>query len=173
MSKYIDRAFADFLPDFTKYCENSDIETAKKTERLLGLKLDLPKNKGFSESYREIEYMAKANGGSALPIIIDPSAVLDTPDSLADLLLDATDAFLETIAIVKFPASEPVVWAEKEFGNEKISVFPASERIASLQKILAEMLGAVPAVFVFGDDSASLLLPLENGVYIRITKSLS
>lgn len=173
MSKYIDRAFADFLPDFTKYCEDSDMETAQKAERLLGLKLDLPKSKTFSESYREIEYMAKASGGSALPIIIDPSAVLDTPDSLTDLLLDATDTFLETIAIVKFPTAEPIVWAEKEFGNEKISVFPASERITSLQKVLAEMLGTVPAVFVFGDDSASLLLPLENGAYIRITKSSS
>ena len=172
MSKYIDRAFADFLPDFTKFCEDSDKETVKKAEQLLGLKLALPKYNEFSKSYRDVEYMAKASGGSALPIIIDPSAVLDTPDSLADLLFDATDTFLETIAIVRFPDPEPTVWAEKEFGSGKISVIPANERILSLQKVLAEMLGAVPAVFVFGGDSSSLLIPLENGVYVKIDKLL-
>lgn len=172
LSKYIDRAFADFLPDFTEYCANSDKEIADKAERSLGLKLTLPKYDEFAKSYRNIEYMAKANGGSALPVIIDPSAVLDSQDSVADLLLDATDMFLETIAIAKFPTADPIAWAEKDFGVEKISVIPSNERIASLQKCLADMLGAVPAVFAFDENGATLLIPLENGVYVRISKEL-
>lgn len=172
LSKYIDRAFADFLPDFIKYCEDSDNENVQKAERILGLKLTLPKYNEFAKIYRETEYMTKANGGSALPVVIDPSAVPDTQDSVADLLLDATDTLLETIAIVKFPAAEPIVWAEKSFGSEKISVIPTNERISSLQKCLADMLGAVPAVFTFDENSATLLIPLENGVYVRVTKQL-
>ena len=174
MSKYIDRAFADFLPDFTAYCERSDKENVQKAEQLLGLKLTLPKYSEFAETYRNAEYMTKASGGSALPIVIDPSAVLDTQDGVAELLLDATDTFLETVAIIKFPTAEPTVWAEKEFGSGKvkISVIPPDERIASLQKCLSGMLGAAPAMFTSDEDSATLLIPLENGVYVRVTKLL-
>lgn len=172
MSKYIERAFADFLPEFTEYCESSDKENVKNAESLLGLKLTLPKYNEFAKCYKDTEYMAKASGGSALPIIIDTSTDTDTQSSVANLLLDATDTFLDTIAIVRFPAPEPVVWAEKEFGSENVSVIPANERILSLQKVLTESLGAVPAIFVSGEDSASLLIPLENGVYIRVVKTL-
>ena len=173
MSKYIERAFADFLTDFTKYCENTDKENVVNAEAMLRLDVDLPKYNEFSKSYRDVEYMAKAGGGSALPLIIDPSASLDTQDGVADLLLDATDPFLETLAIIKFPTPDPVVWAEKSFGSGKISVIPANERIISLQKALAETLGAAPAIFSFNDETATLLLPLENGVYVKITKLLT
>ena len=172
MSKYIDRAFADFLPDFTEYCEITDNANVKNAERLLGLTVTLPKNGEFINSCRGIEYTAKANGGSALPVIIDPSAVPDTQDGVADLLRDAADVFLETIAVISFPTPDPIVWAEKNFGSEKISVIPANDRIVSLQKGLAEMLGRVPAIFVFDDESASLLIPLDNGVYVKIKKLL-
>lgn len=173
LSKLIDRAFADFLPDFVEYCANNDKETAKRAEDILGLKLTLP-NPGeqVAKCYRDIEYMAKAGGSSALPIIIDPSAEADTPESLADLLLDATDTFLETIAIVKFPSADPMSWVEKEFSKDckGILVIPTDERILSLQKTLKEMLGAVPAVLTLGEPGAALLIPLENGVYVRVNK---
>lgn len=171
MCKYIERAFADFLPDFKDYCLRSDEAIIEKAEAVLGLKPTLTGYDGrVCDAFRNTEYMAKANGGSALPIIITPGAATDTADALADILLDATDTFLETIAIVKFPAAEPMIWAEKEFGGDKISVIPSDERIASLQKTLADMLGAVPAVLSLDEDGAALLIPLENGVYVRITK---
>lgn len=172
MSEYIERAFADFLPDFMKYCENSDKENVRSAERLLGLKLELPKYNEFSKSYREVKYTAKTKGGSALPIIIDPSAVLKYQDSVADLLRDATDTLLETIAIVSFPDPEPMAWAMENFDNEKMSVIPPDERISSLQKSLAETLGAVPAIFAFGEDTVSLLIPVEQGAYIKINEPL-
>lgn len=172
MSQYIERAFADFLPEFEEYCARSDKENVQTAERLLGLKLSLPKYTEFDTAYKNIEYMAKANGGSALPIIIDPSAVLDTEESIADLLLDATDTLLETIAVVNFPAPEPIVWAEMHFGTEKISVIRANDRITFLQNALAEILGAVPAVFTSDETGAALLIPLANGDYIRIVKRL-
>lgn len=171
LSKYIDRAFADFLPDFADYCEKSDRETVEKAEKALGLKLALPKYNEFAKTYRDTEYMAKAGGGTAMPIIIDPGAVLDTPDNVANVLLDATDTFLDTIAIVNFPNADPLVWVEKNFGGDKISVIPTDERITSLQETLAGMLGAVPAVFSFNEEGgATLLIPLENGVYVRVAR---
>lgn len=172
MSKYIDRAFADFLPGFADYCARSDKENTEKAEKLLGLKLTLPKQtEQIAKSYREVEYMAKASGGCALPMIVDFGGSADTQDDVSDLLLDATDPYLETVAMVNFPSDDPVNWAEKEFGGEKFSVIPSNDRIASLQHTLAEMFGAVPAILTFDEMSATLLIPLENGVYIRFAKT--
>lgn len=171
LSKYIDRAFADFLPGFTEYCANSDKEAVEKAEKLLGLKLTLPKQgERIAKSCRDIAYMAKANGGCALPMIIDFGGCANSQEELSDILLDATDTFLETIAIANFPSDDPVSWAEKSFGGEKYSVIPTSERIASLQKTLAEMLGDVPAILTLDEMKTELLIPLKNGIYVRFVK---
>lgn len=171
LSKYIDRAFSDFLPDFTEYCAKTDKETAEKAEKLLGLKLTLPRqDEQIAKAYRDIEYMSKASGGCALPMIIDLGGCADTQDDVSDLLLDATDTFLETVVIANFTSDDPVNWTEKNFGGEKFSVIPSNDRIASLQSTLADMFGAVPAILTFDEESATLLIPLENGVYIRFAK---
>lgn len=172
LSKYIDRAFSNFLPDFTEYCAKADKENIEKAEKLLGLELTLPrKDVQIAKSYRDIEYMAKAGGNRALPLVVDSGGCVDTQEVVSDLLLDATDTFLETIAIATFPSDNPVSWAEKNFGGEKFSVIPTNDRIASLQSTLAEMFGAVPAILTFDEEDATLLIPLENGVYMRFAKS--
>lgn len=170
MSKYIDRAFADFLPGFSEFRHNSDLDAVKAAERTLGISLLLPAYDEFEKQFRTTEYMTKANGHCALPIIIDKGGAADTEDAVCELLRDATDTFLVTAAIAKFPAADPVAWAEKSFGGTKITVIPANERITSLQNYLADILGAVPALFTYDESGAALLLPMENGVYLRVAK---
>ena len=172
MSEYIERAYADFLPDFVKYCEDTDIENVKTAEDQLGLKIELPKYNEFTESYRSARYTAKSKGGSALPIILDPSAVLNNQDDIANLLLDAADPFLETVAIVHFPTAEPEDWASNQFENMGYYVIEPNERIISLQKCLADILGAVPAVFTYDNGNATLLIPLKNNAYMGFRKRL-
>lgn len=170
MAKYIDRAFADFFPDFAQNQHEIDIEIAKEAEKALGIKITVPKYDEFPKQYRAAEYMAKASGQCALPVVIDKGReLMNTDEDVSMLLLDAADTFLLTAAIAKFPAADPVAWAEQNLKDVKISVIPTTERIASLQGLMRENLGAVPALFTFGEENATLFLPLENGVYLRIS----
>lgn len=170
MAKYIDRAFEEFFPDFAEQAYEEDVETVKLAEKALGLSIVLPKYDEFEKTFRTTEYMAKAAGQSALPIVIDR---VNTEGAQADeivswTLLDAADTFLETIAIAKFPNAEPTDWAEQNLKNTRISVVPPNERITSLVDLAKEMLGAIPAILKLGAEPQELYLPLENGVYLRI-----
>lgn len=165
MSKYIERAFKDFLPDFTKYREEQDEAVIEKAQRLLGARLTLPKYNEFAKSFRDTAYMAKASGQCALPIIIDECGAVSGGENVEEILRDAADPFLVTTAIASFPTADPVNWAEKS-GLGKCSAKAPTDRMLSLQNVLKNALGAVPALFTFDDKSASLLLPLENGAYI-------
>lgn len=169
MSKYIDRAFADFFRAFSENQYETDLDITKEAEKALGVGIALPKYDEFEKQFRTIEYMAKAGGQCALPIIIDKDRQMDnTAEAVCMMLLDSADTFLLTAAIARFPDPDPVVWAEKNLTNAKISVIPPNERIASLQKMMADSLGAIPALFTFDDENATLFIPLQNGVYIRI-----
>lgn len=169
MAKYIDSAFADFFPAFAEDQHETDLDIAKEAEKTLGVGITVPKYDEFEKQFRTTEYMAKASGQCALPVIIDKGRELtNTEEDVSMLLLDAADTFLLTAAIAKFPAEDAVVWAEKNLKDVKISVIPTSERIASLQNLMKENLGAVPALYSFGEERATLFIPLENGVYLRI-----
>lgn len=169
MAKYIDRAFADFFPAFAENQHEINLDIIKEAEKALGIEITLPKYDEFEKQFRTTEYMAKAGGQCALPIIIDKGRQVDnTEEAVCMILLDAADTFLLTAAIAKFPAADAVVWAEQNLKNVKISVIPSNERISSLQKIIADSLGAIPALFTLDDNSAALFIPLENGVYMRL-----
>lgn len=169
MSKYIDRAFADFFPGFSEAQYETDLDIAKEAEKALGIGITLPKYDEFKKQFRSTEYMAKASGQYAVPIIIDKGRQTDSSEeAVCMILLDAADTFLLTAAIAKFPAVDAVAWAEKNLTNVKISVIPSNDRITSLQKIMADSLGAIPALLTFDDDGVTLFIPLENGVYIRV-----
>ncbi|MDE6731313.1 MAG: suppressor of fused domain protein [Oscillospiraceae bacterium] len=170
MAKLIDRAFADFFPGFAEDSYNEDVETAKLAEQALGIPLTLPKYDEVEKTFRTTEYMAKAAGQSALPIIIDKTKTdsAEAEEIVSWTLLDAADSFLETIAIAKFPTPDPVAWAEQNLKNVRISVVPPNERIVSLQDMAKEMIGAFPALLKLGAEPPELYLPLENGVYLRI-----
>lgn len=170
MAKYIDRAFEAFFPDFVEFSHNEDIETAKLAEQTLGIPITLPKYDEVEKTFRTTEYMAKAAGQSALPIMVDKTKTdgANEDEIVRWTLLDAADTLLETIAIAKFPTSDPVVWAEQNLKNVRISVVPPSDRIVSLQDMAKEMLGAFPALLKLGAEPPELYLPLENGVYLRI-----
>ncbi len=170
MAKYIDRAFAEFFPDFAENSYNEDVETAKQAEKTLGISITLPRYDELENTFRTTEYMAKAAGQSALPIIIDrvKTEGAEAEEIVSWTLLDAADTLLETIAIAKFPTADPVAWAEQNLKNVKISVVPPSERIVSLQDMTKEITGAFPALLKLGAEPPELYLPLENGVYLRI-----
>lgn len=170
MSKYIDRAFADFFPAFAENMHEINLDLVKEAEKALGISITLPKYDEYEKQFRTTEYMAKASGQCALPIIIDKGRQMDnTEDAVRLILLDAADTFLLTAAIAKFPAADPIAWAEQNLKNVKISVVPTNERILSLQKVMKENLGAVPALLVLLEDNPTLFIPLDNGVYIRIS----
>ena len=170
MSKYIDRAFADFLPDFAMQCLDSDEKAVKETEEILGIPLELPPYDEFKQKFRAIEYMAKAGGQRAMPIVIDGCIYENNAAGTCRLLHDALDTFLVTTAIVKFPEADPLAWAEKNLEGAKISVIPADEGIPDLQKVLTENLGENPVLLMIGEDSIAMMFPLDNGVYVRLDK---
>ncbi len=165
MSKYIDRAFGDFLPDFAKYREEQDAAIVSKAREALGARLVLPKYNEFVKTFRDTAYMAKASGQCALPMIIDESGTFPSNENIEDILRDSTEPFLVTSAIASFPTSEPAEWA-KENGFGECSVITPTDRMLSLQNVLKNTFGANPALFTFDGKSKSLLLPLENGAYL-------
>lgn len=170
MSQYINRAFSDFLPDFARFRENEDKDTVSLAEKELGIKLVIPKYNEFVKTFRNTAYMAKASGQCAVPMIIDECGALSSNESIEELLQDAADPFRATAAIASFSEDDPVKWAEKNLSGGKFSVISPTERMLSLQNVLKNIFGANPVLFTFGEKDSSLLLPLENGVYIRFVK---
>ena len=169
LSKYIDRAFADFLPDFAQYRRSSDLELINGAKAELDADIILPKHGEFLNDFKNIAYMAKAGGMTALPILIDADGDIQTQEDVEDILGDAVQPFLMTLAIVKLPENA-ADWASENFAAQKFSLIPTNERIVELQNALKKELGAIPAVFTFSDGHAALLLPDKNGNYIRFMR---
>lgn len=170
MTEYIERAFHGFLPGFSEYQYNSDLEATEKAEKRLNVEFILPNYDKFASSFDTISYNAKAAGFTAIPIIIDENVTIDSQENVEIILTDASDTFLMPVAITILPSAEPIVWAEKNFSDKKPVIIPANERIISLQNFLKETYGDTLAVFTFDGESESLLLPLENGDYILFSK---
>ena len=169
MSKYIARAFRDFLPDFAKYREKQDTELISKAQKLLGVRLVLPKyydGSIFKETFRDTAYMAKASGQCALPIIVDECGALYDNENIEDILSDVAEPFLVTTSIAGFPEADPAEWAKKNISGE-FSVITPTDRMLSSLNVLKNLLGANPALFTFDEKEASLLLPLESGAYLH------
>ncbi|MDE6726815.1 MAG: suppressor of fused domain protein [Oscillospiraceae bacterium] len=169
LSKYIDRAFSDFLPTFIEYCKNNDEKAVKEARELLGTEIVLPTYEDFKNPFRAAEYNAKASGFTALPLLIDEGRVF-TAEELNDVLLGATDTYSTTLSIVKFPTAEPIAWAENNLTGAKPYAIQANERTLSLKSCLEDMLGAAPAILTRHGELTSLLLPLEDGGYLRFEK---
>ena len=170
MSKYIDRAFQGFLPGFSEYQYNSDRQAIEKAEKRLNVEFTLPDYDKFVSSYNNIAYNAKAAGYTAWPIIIDENGTIDSRESVENILSDTMDTFLMTVAVVKIPSAEPIVWAQKIFSDQKPLIISADERVISLQNSLKETYGNTPAIYTFDDNKEILLLPIENGDYLMFEK---
>lgn len=169
LSKYIDRAFADFLPGFIDYCRENDEKVVKNARELLGIEIVLPEYGDFKEPFRAAQYNAKASGFTAMPIFMDEGHAFKV-EELNDVLLNATDPYSSTLAIIKFPTAEPIAWAEKNLTGAKPYELPANDRMLSLKSVLEDMLGAAPAVLTKQGNLVSLLLPLEDGGYLRFER---
>ena len=169
LSKYIDRAFDDFLKDFSEYRHDEDLKTVNAAKEALGAGVVLPKHGEFAYDFKNIAYMAKASGMKAVPILIDTNGDMQTQEDVEDMLNDAVQPFLVTTAIAKFPENA-AEWAAENFAVQKFSLIPTSERITELQNALKKELGAIPAIFTFTDEHAVLLLPDQNGNYIRFMR---
>lgn len=170
MSKYINRAFEDFLPGFIAQQHISDVRTSEEAATQLGLKLEVPNLPEFAKAFRNIEYSAKTDGCSALPVIVETSGADDSTKAVLDILQDACDPFLITMAAARFPAANPMEWAAEHFSKEKPVVVSKDKQIVLLCSRLKEKLGAVPAIFAFDEESTALFLPLENGDYLKYSR---
>lgn len=172
MSKYIDRAFEDFYPAFAEHNHCSDLEIISEAETILKIKLDLPNRGEFAKDFRNIEYLSKTEGFSAAPLILYKGSAQIDSNMVYDAFMGACDPMLPTIVAAKFPAVSPTEWAGAHFSKEKPAVVSKDERIKELCVRHKNELGAVPAIFAFNDQCATLLLPLENGDFLAYYKSL-
>lgn len=161
ISKYIDRAFADFYPDFRDFQYNEFLPTVKTAEEILGCECIFPKEpsdivvelkKALSECDKE--------GWFPLLLIIDDSAEDINNEEFAWILKCGEDRFCRPIAIAKTPKDFMPRFTLAE--NEALN----SEEIAYQGEKLRKKFGVKPAVLEIFDNSYMLMLPQKEGGYI-------
>ena len=169
MSKYIERAFSIFYPSFSDYQYNCDKRILERVEKALGIKADAVRH--FDDVKKELEIAGTEYKGSEIvPMIlaVDDDGAITGVDELADMLLDALNPFLETIAIAKLPKEYINGLGSKYFDIQKPYRIPQNERIADLRTRAKELFGMEPAVLTFDSDKTTLFMPYSDG-YVRFT----
>lgn len=170
MSKYIERAFEEFYPSFANYQLKCEMETFTTVSEALGFEGSVPPHFHMIKSDYQfaLKEAAKAEYSPVLTVIDNGGAVTDI-NEFADILCDALNPFLETVAIADIPSRDPMKWAEKTFDLDKPEIVKDNEYISELRPKLIEKLGTIPAVLTYDGESSTLFMPLDDNRYIRFT----
>ena len=166
LSKYIDRAYAKFYPDFRDYQYKVQLPLVKAAEKILGCECIFPQ-----EPSDIVEELKKALADSEnedwfpLLLIIDyiPDTVENEADVLANVLYNANEPFLQPIVVAKAPRNN---FFEK-FSETK-PAYLSSDDIKSSVERLKEIFAVKPAVLTLSENGSSLMLPENDGVYLLL-----
>lgn len=163
ISKYIDRAFADFYPDFRDFQYNEFLPTVKTAEEILGCECIFPKEP--ADIVGELKKaLSECEGAGWFPLllIIDDSAGDINNEEFAWILKCGEDRFGRPIAIAKTPKNflSRFTLAETQALN--------SEEIAFQSEKLEKKFGIKPAILEIFDNSYMLMMPRKEGGYMRL-----
>lgn len=166
LSKYIDRAFAKFYPDFKDYQYNVQLPLVKAAEKILGCECVFPKEP--SDIVGELKKaLAESDNEDWFPLLLVIDFISDAVENetaeLANVLYNASERFLQPIVVAKSPRKN---FFEK-FSEAK-PTYLNSDEIRSGGERAKEFFGVKPAVLAFSENGASLMMPESDGMYLLL-----
>ena len=158
LSKYIDRAFQKFYPDFRDYQYNQNKPIVKTAEKILGCECIFTKEpRDIVKELKKALAESDESGLFPLVMIIDDCAEKIDENELANILKNGAEKFYLPVVIAKTPEGILDKFAKKQ------SALLKSAEISSAAERLEKIFGVKPAVLEIFDTSSALLLPDDDG----------
>lgn len=166
LSKYIDRAYAKFYPDFRDFQYSDMLPTVKIAEKILGCECVFPKEP--RDIVKELKKaLSDCENEDWFPLLLIVDCISDNAgyevDILADVLINADEPFFQPTVIAKTP--------RKNFFDKFSEERPAyinSEEIKTNSERAKEYFGVKPAVLAISENKVSLMMPESEGVYLLL-----
>lgn len=166
LSKYIDRVFDLFYPEFENGQYEASTEICRRACDKLGITGVVPHIDKLKDELEKAVDEVQGEDRAPLLVVIDDDGAIYTEEDLADCIESSTIPLLETIAILELPTRKLLPWAEEHFKAKPPVGFPENEEIKKLHEVCTEKLGGMPCLLTFDKDSSTLFLPLDNGRHI-------
>lgn len=166
LSRYIDRAFAKFYPEFRNFRYSENLPTVKAAEKVLGCECVFPKEP--TDIAGELKKaLADSDNKDWFPLllVIDyiPDTVENEADELANVLYNANEPFLQPIVVAKTPRKNFF----EQFSEAKPTYLNSDDIKASGER-LKKVFGVKPAVLTFSENGSMLMLPENDGAYLLL-----
>lgn len=167
MCPYIERAFLDFYPGFAEYQHGCSVKTFETVSEALGIKGSVPLHYGdIKRDYENALKNAEGKKRSPLLMILDSGCSPTVREDFTDVLEDALNPFLETIAVADI-RGDAMDWADRNFNRASPEPLPKDAYVSELRAEMKARFGAVPAVLIFNAEQSSLFMPTRDGRYVR------
>lgn len=166
LSKYIDRAFAKFYPEFRDFQYSDMLPTVKTAEKILGCECVFPQEP--QDIVKELKKaLSDCENEDWFPLLLIIDCISDNAgyevDILADVLSNANEPFFQPTVIAKTP--------RKNFFDKFSEERPAyinSEEIKTNGERAKDYFGVKPAVLAISENKVSLMMPESDGVYLLL-----
>lgn len=165
LSKFIERSFADFDRDFTKFLNDAADSFSKMMSDLAGCPCSAYNAANHAEvrnALKNAHIRGKSEGFLPLLISCDPNGICTDPEHLAEFYRGIEFA---PICIAEIPENgngSVEEWLHDHFGT--VSGYPlASDELSQLQKKYEGMYGAAPSVVSLTEKYPLFLEPIGNG----------
>lgn len=160
ISKYIERAYADFYADFSEYQYGELLQTVKTAEEILGCECVFPKDPtDIVQEWKKALSQCEGEDLFPLVLVLDDSAEEINKEELEWILKCGADRFCQPIVIAKTP---------KDFLSRFEECEPSvlnSDEIELRSARLERIFGVKPAVFEIFEKGSLLMLPRKEGGY--------
>lgn len=166
LSKYIDRAYEVFYPEYLEYNYNEQLPLIEAAEKALGCECIFPKDQ--RDIIKELKKALKdCENEDWFPLLLALDSNSDKTENetelLAHILYDSDEPFLQPMVIAKTPRKN---FFEK-FSEAK-PAYLSSDEIKANGDRLQQIYGVKPAVLVYSENGFSLMLPENDGVYLLL-----
>ena len=166
LSKYIDRAYEAFYPEYLEYNYKEQLPLIEAAEKVLGCECIFPKDqRDIIKELKNALNDCENEDWFPLLLVLDsnPDKIENEAGLLAHILFDADEPFLQPMVIAKTP--------RKNFYEKFSEAKPAyinSDEIKANGDRLQQIYGVKPAVLVYSENGSSLMLPESDGVYLLL-----
>ncbi|MDE7398656.1 MAG: suppressor of fused domain protein [Oscillospiraceae bacterium] len=167
LSKYIDRAYNAFYPQFASYQRDLSVDLVRAVGEKFGISGIVPNfPEDLPRDLKKAVADAKDKDYAPLLLIINDEESITSAEDLENLLDSALIPMLETIAIMKIPTHDLLVWAKEHFTVAEPFGIAENENLDELDRLCAEKLGGTPCVLTFDEKRSTLFMPVGEGRHI-------
>lgn len=166
LSEYIDNAFNEFSAEFKKRCAEESGSLAREANEHFGLSAKLITT---ADEFSADKYAKQASQCKCPQYILMEPYPITLQEELADLFGEtlSADAALVTVALADIEDMEK--WARCRFPSAAVETMSCSEDLKKLRQKSESRLGTGFSILTFDHMNMELLLPKENGDYLRFS----